>query len=128
MNSIKATKLVLLSVATLYGVSVHAQEPVKADPYKSEPIKSEPTAKTGLEAPTPAQSTSQLDKGTQSLKFDQLDINRDGFITKEEVPATLELSTSFVNFDDNADGKLSKDEYGKYKPMKDESKAKIQKN
>ena len=128
MNSNQLTKLAVLTAATLFGAAAYAQEPVKADPYKSEPIKSEPAAKTGLEAPIAAQSTSQLDKGTQSVKFDALDNNADGFITKEEVPATLELSTSFVNFDDNADGKLSKDEYAKYKPMKDESKAKIQKN
>jgi hypothetical protein len=127
MNSIQLTRLVL-STAALLGAAAYAQEPVKADPYKSEPIKTEPAVKSDQTQPMTAQSNTQLDKGTASLKFDELDNNRDGFITKEEVPATLELSTSFVNFDDNADGKLSQDEYAKYKPMKDESKAKIQKH
>ena len=125
MNSFQLTRLVL-GTAALLGAAAYAQEPVKADPYKSEPVKDEPV-RSDQARPLTAQSNAQLDKGTMSLKFDELDKNRDGFITKDEVPATLELSTSFVNFDDNADGKLSKDEYAKYKPMKDESKAKIEK-
>ena len=127
MNSLKLTRLALLGAVALLGSAAYAaQEPVKADPYKSEPVKSEPV-RSDQSTPMTAQSNAQLDKGTMSLKFDELDKNKDGFITKDEVPATLELSTSFVNFDDNADGKLSKDEYAKYKPMKDESKAKVQK-
>ena len=115
MNSTRLTRLVL-GAAALLGATAYAQEPVKADPYKSEPVKGEPV-RSDQTTPMVAQSNAQLDKSTQSLKFDELDKNSDGFITKDEVPATLELSTSFVNFDDNADGKLSKDE----------SKAKIQK-
>ena len=125
MNSFQLTRLVL-GTAALLGAAAYAQEPVKADPYKSEPVKDEPV-RSDQGSPMMAQSNAQLDKSTMSLKFDELDKNRDGFITKDEVPATLELSTSFVNFDDNADGKLSQDEYAKYKPMKDESKAKIEK-
>ena len=128
MNSIQLR--LVLSTAALFATAAYAQEPVKADPYKSEPIKSQPISdpiKSDQTQPVTAQSNTQLDKSTMSLKFDELDGNTDGFITKEEVPATLELSTSFVNFDDNADGKLSQDEYAKYKPMKDESKAKFQK-
>ena len=125
MNSLKLTTLALLSAA-LFGAAAFAQEPVKADPYKSEPIKGEPV-RSDQTTPMTAQSNAQLDKSTKSLKFDELDKNRDGFITKDEVPATVELSTSFVNFDNNADGRLSQDEYAKYKPMKDESKLKIEK-
>jgi len=125
MNSFQLSPLVL-GTAALLGAAAYAQEPVKADPYKSEPVKDEPV-RSDQARPLTAQSNAQLDKGTMSLKFDELDKNRDGFITKDEVPATLELSTSFVNFDDNADGKLSKDEYAKYKPMKDESKLKVDK-
>ena len=126
MTSLKLTKLALLS-ATVFGAAAFAQEPVKADPYKNEPIKSEPAVKSDQTTPMTAQSNTQLDKSTGSLKFDELDKNKDGFITKDEVPATVELSTSFVNFDNNADGRLSKDEYAKYKPMKDESKLKVDK-
>jgi Ca2+-binding EF-hand superfamily protein len=97
---------------------------VKSDPFKNEPMTSEPV-RSDQTTSMAAQSNTQLDKSTQSLKFDELDKNHDGFITKDEVPATIELSTSFVNFDNNADGRLSKDEYAKYKPMKDESKVKI---
>jgi Ca2+-binding EF-hand superfamily protein len=97
----------------LAGLSAFAQEPVKSDPIKSDPVKSDQPVSIAL---------NQLDRTAKAMPFDELDKNKDGFITKDEVPATIELSTSFVNFDTNADGKLSKDEYAKYKPIKDEAK------
>jgi Ca2+-binding EF-hand superfamily protein len=46
--------------------------------------------------------------------FEQHDVNRDGMITKDEVPATHELSSLFASVDANSDGKLSRAEFSIY--------------
>lgn len=49
---------------------------------------------------------------TPSPAFDQVDANKDGAITKDEIGTTKELpSFSFDDADRNHDGKLSKAEY-----------------
>lgn len=46
--------------------------------------------------------------------FEQLDVNRDDAITKDEVPATHELSSLFASVDGNSDQKLSRAEFSAY--------------
>jgi hypothetical protein len=94
----QADELALLS-ASVFGAAAFAQEPVQADPYKS--ADQERSDQERPDHADAAQSNTQLDKSTTSLKFDELDKNKDGFITKDEVPATVELSTSVVNCDNN---------------------------
>ena len=44
-------------------------------------------------------------------RFQQLDRNRDGFVSRDEGRDAEELSTRFSELDTNNDGKLSPDEY-----------------
>jgi Ca2+-binding EF-hand superfamily protein len=50
-----------------------------------------------------------------SERFDQLDRNRDGYISRDEAKDAEELNTRFSELDVNNDGKLSRDEYGSLK-------------
>ena len=44
-------------------------------------------------------------------RFDELDRNRDGFLSREETNDAAELDTRFSELDANNDGKLSRNEY-----------------
>ncbi len=44
-------------------------------------------------------------------RFDELDRNRDGFLSRDEAAAARELDTRFSELDVDNDGKLSHDEY-----------------
>ena len=44
-------------------------------------------------------------------RFDALDRNRDGFLSRDEANDAAELDTRFSELDANNDGKLSRDEY-----------------
>ena len=44
-------------------------------------------------------------------RFDALDRNRDGFLSRDEANGAAELDTRFSELDVNNDGKLSRDEY-----------------
>ena len=43
--------------------------------------------------------------------FDELDKNRDGYLSKQEVAGEKELAKRFARFDANKDGRLDLDEY-----------------
>lgn len=53
-------------------------------------------------------------------RFEALDRNHDGILARDEVPADLDLSRTYANYDLNGDGKLTRDEFAKYKQWKDE--------
>ena len=55
--------------------------------------------------------------------FEQLDVNRDGYIAKSELAQGHELSSLFAGLDSNNDGKLSSDEYAVYLEDLDEPAA-----
>jgi hypothetical protein len=64
-------------------------------------------AVSGADAAGTQQSTM-----TPSPAFEQVDTNRDGVVTKEEITAAKALqNTSFDSADQNKDGKLNKAEY-----------------
>ena len=44
-------------------------------------------------------------------RFDQLDKNHDGFVSRDEAKDAVELKTRFTELDQNNDGKLTRDEY-----------------
>ena len=44
-------------------------------------------------------------------RFDQLDRNRDGYVSRDEAKDAVELNTRFTELDKNNDGKLSREEY-----------------
>lgn len=44
-------------------------------------------------------------------RFEELDRNRDGFLSRDEANDAAELDTRFSELDANNDGKLSRDEY-----------------
>lgn len=46
--------------------------------------------------------------------FDSLDTNKDGQLSKEEIPVDHELNTLFASFDDDADTYLSRVEFDDY--------------
>ncbi len=48
---------------------------------------------------------------TRGDRFDQLDKNHDGFISRDEGKDAEELNTRFSELDTNNDNKLSRDEY-----------------
>ena len=50
-------------------------------------------------------------KGTGNQAFDELDKNRDDYLSKQEVAGEKELAKRFARFDANKDGRMDVDEY-----------------
>jgi len=79
----------------------------------------DPTAKgmpmQDVQSPTqsssPTQSMSSKKMISMQEKFDSLDINRDGYISKQEAAADPQLQSQFDALDANRDGKLSMSEF-----------------
>jgi len=46
----------------------------------------------------------------QTMRWDQVDANKDGYVSKEEAKEA-KIATDFASIDVNADGRLSKDEF-----------------
>ena len=55
--------------------------------------------------------TARSSSGRSAERFDHLDRNRDGFISRDEAKDAPELQTRFSELDTNNDGKLSREEY-----------------
>jgi EF hand len=53
----------------------------------------------------------QSARGSADGRFEQLDRNHDGYISRNEAKDADELNTRFTELDKNNDGKLSRDEY-----------------
>lgn len=66
------------------------------------------TAALGCIAPAAAQPSVLADNPG---RFDQLDRNRDGFLTRDESKDAEELHTRFTELDRNNDNRLSREEY-----------------
>src|SRR3954465_13875482 len=70
----------------------------------------------GLPMATSAADDTRADKNagagaSRDARFDELDKNRDGFISRDEGKDAEELQTRFSELDTNNDNKLSRDEY-----------------
>ena len=59
-----------------------------------------------------------------TARFDQLDRNGDGFVSRDEGKDAEELHTRFTELDSNNDNKLSRQEYG---ALEEESRAAAEK-
>src|SRR6185312_2884556 len=72
----------------------------------------------------PSKATGEAGNGkamTGDADWDELDSNKDGFLTKDELTGSPALVHNFNDIDTNKDGKISMDEwkmYGKNKMMK----------
>ena len=72
------------------------------------------SATSGMDRDTGAvQRTNPSGSGstTHRGRFDKLDKNHDGYISRDEAKNASELNTRFTELDTNNDGKLSRDEY-----------------
>lgn len=61
---------------------------------------------------------SSLDPATGMTSMAQLDVNKDGFVDKSEVPSGNELAGKFARLDTNSDGKLDAAEFARYQEEK----------
>lgn len=59
----------------------------------------------------PALPAAPADPQSIDRRFDQLDRNHDGFLSRDEANDAAELATRFSELDANNDGKLSRAEY-----------------
>ena len=59
-----------------------------------------------------SQRSARSSTGSTAERFDRLDRNGDGFISRDEAKDAPELQTRFSELDTNNDGKLSREEYG----------------
>lgn len=50
----------------------------------------------------------------QDIQMNKMDLNRDGFLTPDEVKPDLRLSQDFFTYDTNGDGRISGAEFGEY--------------
>jgi EF hand len=61
---------------------------------------------------------STLEPSGAMTSMAQLDLNRDGFVDKSEVPSGNELAGKFARLDSNSDGKLDAEEFARYQAEK----------
>lgn len=79
-------------------------------PQAAQPQSSQPQSASG--GASASRGNVPVQQGqTRTQKFDQLDKNRDGMISRAEAEASPELVLIFVDTDTNADGSLSAVEF-----------------
>ena len=62
-------------------------------------------------ATRPSKAATSSSGATSGARFDELDKNHDGFISRDEGKDAEELNTRFTELDTNNDNKLSREEY-----------------
>lgn len=97
-----------LSALLLLGALPLGALAAQYDQYAQAPAAS-PPAKEQAPAAAPAQIPPL---------FEQLDVNRDGFVTMEEAKRSADVTARFKTLDANRDGKVSADEFKKGTPEK----------
>ena len=97
-----------------------ATTPVPNTPAGSTSVPTPQSPATPTDRPPMATATSP----TQIATFQDLDLNKDSGLTKDEVIGDQTLSNSFATYDTNGDGKLSQEEFAKYKSSKQLGRAK----
>ena len=82
-------------------------------------VQQRPVTDTAQPAPAAAQSgtTPTSNSTLAQTKFDQLDINHDGYVDKTEASASSVLAAQFDKIDGNHDGKLSLSEFASIKDL-----------
>lgn len=102
---------VLLATAVFAGACKKTEEtPVATPPAATEPAPA-PAPETPPPATEPMPSTPAPAEATDSgMSFDDMDKNKDGGVTKDELADTEMLSQHFATADKDGDGKLSKSE------------------
>lgn len=53
----------------------------------------------------------RMDPIDETTTFDSLDVDRDGYLSREEIPAEHPLAKNFALADADGDGKLSREEF-----------------
>lgn len=91
--------LITLSFLAALPLGAIAAEPATQAPAGS------PPAKEATSAPAAKTQTPPL--------FEQLDTNRDGYVTAEEAKRSADITARFKELDRNHDGKVSLAEFGK---------------
>ena len=102
-----------------------AVPPTQAPPPDTQPTVVPPASSTSTPAtqsssatPTDRPATAIAPQAASIATFDDLDINKDSGLGKDEVIGDSGLSNSFAMYDSDNDGKLSRDEFAKYKASK----------
>lgn len=87
----------LLALALLAGAAQAQNSPSTVKPA--------PTTQTGIQPMSPTLAS-----------FDDLDRNRDGFVSKDEVPLTHDIARAWTMLDENLDNRLAREEFVAYNP------------
>lgn len=111
----KRKVLPILSVLLATAVFAVACKKTEETPVATPPAATEPAPAPAPETPPPATepmpSTPAPAEATDSgMSFDDMDKNKDGGVTKDELADTEMLSQHFSTADKDGDGKLSKTE------------------
>lgn len=104
----KFLPILVVALASVVLVAGCKKEETEINPP---PAATEPAPAPAPEAPPPATEPMPAAAPTDSgMSFDDMDKNKDGGITKDELADTEMLSQHFATADKDGDGKLSKSE------------------
>jgi hypothetical protein len=102
---------ILALATTLLSAACQRPEPTPAD---TAPAATEPTPAPATETPPAAEPTPSTPAATaptdSGMKFEEMDKNKDGGVTRDELADTEMLSQHFSAADKDGDGKLSQTE------------------
>lgn len=100
---------------TVAPATPHQLETIKSDPKPATETIEESKTRPGKKAqPTPASPHQEQVLDEPAMRFDRLDLNHDGRLTKAEAKGDDVLAQEWKNFDVDGDGSLSPDEVEKY--------------
>jgi hypothetical protein len=118
MKPIRDSKFAVLGANALFGLLLFALSALADDrPPGDQPAKApQPPAPVARPAPNvPADAVPD-----RLYAFEEFDADKNGSLARAEVPATLDLARNYANYDLDADGKLSRDEFSRYRRWKEE--------